>query len=114
MPAKVRIPAAKQRAAKLEKDAKEAAKVPKLDDSQAAKLEKDAKEAVKVPKLDDSQVTIEESLELIDDDTKHQGIRDTMREMTKAFTGKREVSVQEAVYRVLSLPLFYKSKKVQY
>ena len=43
---------------------------------------------------------------------KDKSVREQMNEMTKVFTGKREVSIQEAAYRVLSLPLYYKSKKV--
>ena len=41
-----------------------------------------------------------------------EGIRQQMKNITKAFSGKREVSVQEAVYRVLSIPLFTKSRTV--
>jgi len=46
----------------------------------------------------------------IKENYKERSIQEQMSEMVKGFTGKREVSVQEAIYRVLSLPLCLKSK----
>ena len=40
------------------------------------------------------------------------GVREQMREITKAFVGKREVSIQESVFRVLSIPLCKKTRAV--
>ena len=48
----------------------------------------------------------------IKENFKEKSVQEQMKEMTKAFTGKREVSIQESIYRVLSLPLYQKSKKV--
>jgi DNA replication protein DnaC len=42
------------------------------------------------------------------------GLREQMKQVTKVFTGKREVSIEEALYRVLSFPLCYKSLNTNY
>ena len=43
-----------------------------------------------------------------------EGVKQQMKGITKEFSGKREVSIQEAAMRVLSMPLYHKSRIVRY
>ena len=47
----------------------------------------------------------------VKEDFKDRSMQEQMKEISKTFTGKREVSIQESLYRVLSLPLCMKSKR---